>query len=305
MYYYAWYGYNPSKKMELKAPTIQGTKEISVVIPVRNNQIGISRFLLTFFNKCMSTSLPREVIIVRDHGTPITVPEECRTYGTEVKVLDSEGTGPASARNFGYRNAKGNWILFTDSDCIPSSTLLDGYIRASNGSVGYAGAVASFGKDIISRYYESQSILVPSATYNNNVYSPDYLITANSLVWKDAFELVGGFDEEIQIAAGEDVDLGFRLREIGQLSFAPTSVVFHDFDNGLVGFVKRFIRYGSGNRQLAKRYSLAIKPRPFKPANNNFANAMLASLQYLSMLWGWQSSNKFTHNRYNGLKNRG
>jgi glycosyltransferase involved in cell wall biosynthesis len=302
MYYNTWYGHTPQKKMELSAPRILSTKDISIVIPVKNNQMGINRFLLTLFEQITSCSLPCEIIIVRDHGIPIIIPQECLNYETEVKVLDSNGTGPASARNFGYRNAKGNWILFTDSDCIPSSTLLDGYVRASNGSIGYAGAVASLGNDLISRYYESQHILVPSAIYDNNVCFPDYLITANSLVWKDALESVGGFDEEIKIAAGEDVDLGFRLREIGELSFAPNSIVFHDFNDGLVGFVKRFMRYGSGNQQLAKRYNLDIKPRPFKPANRNLTNSMLAYLQYLSMLYGWHSNNAFNHNRHNGLK---
>jgi glycosyltransferase involved in cell wall biosynthesis len=298
----AWYGYNPSKKMAFKSPAIQGTKEISIVIPVRNNQTGINRFLLTLFQQRASCTLPYEVIIVRDHGSPITIPDEFQTYGTEVKKLDSDGTGPASARNVGYRNAKGKWILFTDSDCIPAPSLLDGYIQSSNGSVGYAGTVASLGKDIISRYYESQRILMPSANHNRSICSPDYLITANSLVWKDALDIVEGFDEEIKIAAGEDVDLGFRLREIGELSFAPKSIVFHDFNDGLIGFVKRFKRYGNGNQQIAKRYNLAIKPRLFKPVKSNFSNVTLASLQYLSMLWGWHSNNKFYRYPHCGLK---
>ena len=305
MYYYSWYGYNPSKKIMLKAPEIRETKEISVVIPVRNNQMGVNRFLLTLFQECLSSSLPKEIIIVRDHGVPIKISKECGSFGTEVKVLDSSGIGPASARNVGYRNAKGNWILFTDSDCLPSASFLEGYVQASNGSIGYAGKVASLGNDFISRYYESQSILMPSANYSSSGCSPDYLITANSLVWKDALDLVGGFNEEIKIAAGEDVDLGFRLREVGELSFAPSSTVFHNFNDGLLGFVKRFVRYGRGNQQLAKRYNLAIKPRPFKPANNNLANATLASLQYVSMLWGWHSNKTLTHYQNNGLKLRG
>ena len=299
MYYYTWYGYNPQKKMELSAPRILSTKDISIVIPVKNNQMGINRFLLTLFEQSMSSSLPREIIIVRDNGNPIIIPKECLNYGTEVKVLDSNGTGPASARNFGYRNAKGNWILFTDSDCIPSPNLLDGYIAASNGSIGYAGFVASLGNDAISRYYESQRILIPSTNCSD---APDYLITANALVWKTALDEIGGFNEEIKIAAGEDVDLGFKLREVGELSFAPSSTVFHDFNDGLIGFVRRFIRYGSGNQQLAKRYNLDIKPRPFKPANRNLTNSMLAYLQYLSMLYGWHSNNAFNQDRHNGLK---
>lgn len=288
MYYYTWYGYNPQKKLDLTAPKIQSTEEISVVIPVRNNQLGINCFLRGLFGVCESGALPLEVIVVQDHGSPIEIPKEYEDTLIEVKVVSSEGYGPASARNTGYKEANGSWILFTDSDCIPSPTFLSGYLDQSNGAIGYAGTVKSLAKDRISSYYEDQRILMPSG---DSFGCPEYLITANSLVWRRALDEVGGFEEEITIAAGEDVDLGFRLRGIGSLSFADSSIVYHDFNDGLLGFIHRFARYGRGNHELSSRYSLNIKPRPFKPAKNGVLNSTLASLQYLSMLYGWYSNN--------------
>lgn len=128
---------------------------------------------------------------------------------------------------------------------------------------------------------------MPSISNQTGVISPDYLITANALVWKEALEKIGGFNETIKIAAGEDVDLGFRLREIGDLSLAVKSIVFHDFDDGFIGFMRRFRRYGKGNRLLAEMYSLNIRPRRFKPRKRSFGNSILAYIQYVSMLWGW------------------
>ena len=195
--------------------------------------------------------------------------------------------GNYKARNAGWRAAGGKWILFADSDCRPASGWLKGYIEASNGSIGYSGIVLSYGRDFISRYYESQSILIPSMNNHASILSPDYIITANALVWKKALEKIGGFDETIKIAAGEDVDLGFRLREIGNLGLAAKSVVFHDFNDGLVGFTKRFRRYGKGNHMLAQMYGMSIKPRRFAPRQRSLGSSILAHIQYLSMLWGW------------------
>lgn len=287
MFYLSWYGYKPNKKMQLIAPRIKATQEISIVIPVKDNQRGIDHFFDDFFKTQGLQSLPLEILLVCDKGASINLPWDCSHYPIEVKVLCSSGTGPASARNVGWQSASGRWILFTDSDCRPTSNWLEGYIEASNGSIGYVGTVLSYGQDFVSRYYESQSILMPSINNQAGVISPDYLITANALVWKKALEKIGGFNEAIKIAAGEDVDLGFRLREIGDLSFAVNSVVFHDFDDGLVGFMRRFRRYGKGNRQLAEMYTLNIKPRRFKPRKRGFGNSILAYIQYLSMLWGW------------------
>ena len=128
---------------------------------------------------------------------------------------------------------------------------------------------------------------MPSINTQAGVVCPDYLITANAMVWKKALEKIGGFNETIKIAAGEDVDLGFRLREIGNLGFAARSVVFHEFGDGFVGFMNRFRRYGKGNRLLAQMYALNIKPRRFKPRKGSLGNSILAYVQYLSMLWGW------------------
>lgn len=141
--------------------------------------------------------------------------------------------------------ATGNWILFTDSDCIPSSTFLTGYLNSLNGSIGYAGNVKAFGKDKISKYYESQEILIPLNTFDKKDFrGPDFIITANALVWKKAVESIGGFNKNIGIAAGEDIDLGFRLIEIGKLSFAFESIVYHNFNGELYGFIEIFKRYG-------------------------------------------------------------
>ena len=43
------------------------------------------------------------------------------------------------------------------------------------------------------------------------VTRPEYVITANALIWRRALQDIGGFNETITIAAGEDIDLDFAL----------------------------------------------------------------------------------------------
>jgi glycosyltransferase involved in cell wall biosynthesis len=290
MFYFSWYGFNPQKKLQLIAPKIKTAKDISIVIPVKNNQKGIDHFLDDFFKTQVPQLFPLEILLVFDKGCSVNLTKNCSHYPIAVRIICSNGTGPATARNVGWRCANGTWILFTDSDCRPTSSWLKGYIEASNGSLGYAGSVRAYGRDFISRYYERQSTLMPPVSNQSRAVkasSPNYLITANAMVWKNALEKIGGFNEEIKIAAGEDIDLGFRLREIGDLSFAPNSVVLHDFNDGIIGFARRFRRYGKGNRLLAQIYKLNLKPRKFKPRKRSLANYLLAYIQYLAMLWGW------------------
>jgi cellulose synthase/poly-beta-1,6-N-acetylglucosamine synthase-like glycosyltransferase len=153
-----------------------------------------------------------------------------------------------------------------------------------NGAIAYAGHVCAAGGDCLSRYYESQHILIPPRVAENR---PQYLITANALVWRRAFEAIGGFDESFQRAGGEDVDLGFRLSQIGLLAYAPTAVVRHDFNDGYRGFVRRFIRYGRGNRQLASRHGLDLQPMPFVPAEPSVYNWFAAVAQFACLFAGY------------------
>lgn len=265
------------------------TTNISVVIPVKDNQQGINKYLEQFFKTHSPSHFPKEIIIVDNNSSPsIVVSPYFKDQGLKIHLLVCKKPGPGAARNLGVKKSSGSWILFNDSDCIPTGTMISGYVDACNNSVAYAGNVKSLANDRLSRYYESQEILVPLKVVDKGgEFIPQYLITANSLVWRDALIEAGGFNEKIKLAGGEDVDLGLRLSEIGKLSYAFNSIVHHDFNDGWRGFSKRFIRYGKGNRIVAELWGADLKPRPFRPNKKTLFNEIAAKLQYIFLLVGY------------------
>lgn len=282
-------GFKPTKKKTIKSFFLQTTGEITIVIPVKDNQNGIDLFLTEFFRTHSAEKFPREIIIVDNNSLP-KIELKWTDFPIPVRLLTCSKIGPASARNFGVQHSQTDWILFTDSDCVPTSNLLTGYIKVQNGSVGYAGNIKANGKDIISKYYEQQEILVPPKVYERpNEPRPDYLITANCLVWRPAFEKVGGFNESIKIAGGEDIDLGFKLLNVGQLSYAFDSIAKHNFGYGLRDFKERFVRYGYGNKIISKLYDLDLKPKAFKPNKQTPINFILAFMQYIWLTTGYKN----------------
>ena len=282
----SWIKFTPPKRDNFVAPTTLNYSDISVIIPVKDNQEGVNRFLKSFFETHQRTSFPREVILVDNCSkVPLTVPEQFQEYNLSIKIVRCLGRGPSCARNAGSQKARGSWLLFTDSDCVPTETFLSGYFPAFNDAVAYAGNVKALGTDRLSRYYESQQILVPPKIHTE---LPQYLITANALVWREAFDMVEGFDETYPLAGGEDIDLGFRLSEIGELAYAPISCVMHDFGDGYLGFVRRFVRYGKGNGLLERRYGIDLSPRRFVPNKVTPFNCLVAYIQYWALSWGYQ-----------------
>jgi len=281
----SYFTYTPPKLGTLKAPPTLSCSDVSVVIPVRDNQAGIHRFLTALFETHDLTTLPHEVIIVDNaSAVPIHIAERFDHRGVSVRLLHCARCGPAAARNAGAAEATGEWLLFADSDCAPTPSFITGYAEAMSGAIGYAGSVRALGRGWLTRYYESQSILVPPCGAYDR---PLHLITANALVWRPAFEAVGGFDERFPDAAAEDIDLGLRLRQVGELAYAPATAVIHDFGDSVTQFVRRFVRYGRGNRRLALAWDVDLMPRPFTPAVRTAPHWCAAILQYFSLLAGY------------------
>lgn len=266
-------------------PQCISPSDISIVIPVKDNQFGISQFLQSFESNVPSHYFPKEIIIVDNNSRfPIRVP---LSYVCPLKSIFCDRIGPASARNEGFEESTAPWVLFVDSDCIPSKSLISGYLTETNTAIAYSGTVKSSRNNWMSDYYESQEILnSPKDSHGH----PEYLITANTLVWREAFEFVGGFDERFPLAAGEDIDLAFRLKNVGTLQFAEESIIFHDFENSIFDFIRRFVRYGKGNRLLSQLHGIDLSPKVFRPKQKTFLNGILARLQYLSLVYGYQSS---------------
>ncbi len=85
---------------------------LSVIVPVYNANKTLSKLLDSI---CNQSHQDFELIIVDDCSTDGT-PEIAQTYGCKLIRLP-QNHGPAYCRNIGARNAKGNLLAFTDSDC--------------------------------------------------------------------------------------------------------------------------------------------------------------------------------------------
>jgi GT2 family glycosyltransferase len=168
--------------------------------------------------------------------------------------------GPAYSRNIGIKMASYPYVAFTDNDCMVTKDWLlrmHEYIRDAPSYVaGVGGRTIAYGKDMISQYYEYNKILDPWF-YNGKWL---YVVSANAIFKKDVLEKVGGFDEEVTIAGGEDVGLCFKIANIGyDLLYHDDAVIIHDFDKSIRKLLKTFFNYGYGCRVQYDKYYMSQK----------------------------------------------
>lgn len=209
----------------------------SIIIPAHNAAATLAECL----GACLKqTYAPAEVIVVDDGSTDDT-PRIAGQF--PVEFVRQEQRGPAAARNRGARVAKGELLIFTDSDCVPESQWVERLVDCLEEGVVAAGGTYGIANDrsLLARMVHEE-IVMRHWRFGKEV---DFLGSFNVAIRKEAFERVGGFDESFRAASGEDNDLSYRLRDTGgRLRFAQDAVVRHYHPTRLWPYLKAQARHG-------------------------------------------------------------
>ena len=87
---------------------------ISVIIPVYNRQTLLPQTLRSL----LAQTLQADEIIVVDDGSMDSSAMVAESFGAPVRVIRQANAGPAAARNRGWRESKGEFLHFFDSDDV-------------------------------------------------------------------------------------------------------------------------------------------------------------------------------------------
>jgi GT2 family glycosyltransferase len=155
--------------------------------------------------------------IVTDDGT-VSVEALIRERYPWARWVEGPRSGPAANRNHGAAQATGDWLVFTDDDCLPRADWLDHYgraIRANPEARAFEGSIHPRG-DLNRDLAECPVNLTGECFWS-----------ANICVSRTLFGELDGFDERFQIAAHEDQDLFLRLKPRTAVPFVKDAAVFH------------------------------------------------------------------------------
>ena len=195
----------------------------SVVVPTRGDAAKVGLLIAALERQ----TLPRErwESVWTFDGTAPT-PEIVRRLeglGARVEVLQ-ERRGPGGARNAGARKARGDYLAFTEDDCLPHSDWL-------------ARAAARLEREPEIDVLDGATVRPdgrPSRRPDSD--HPHYLPT-NLFVRRTVFDRMGGYCEDFFDAARgvyfrEDSDFGFTLEEAGaRIAREPEARVVHPVEH--------------------------------------------------------------------------
>lgn len=223
--------------------------KISVVIPVKNGETTIGDCLRAIFSQTYS---PFEVMVVDGHSTDRTV-EIASKF--PVKILYEDFGTVGGARQVGLENAEGEYVAFTDADCMPERDWLENLVKAfEDGYVGVGGGIRNVGDGV---WGSSIALIMDTFLGSGNsvqgrLFKEKRIVKSisgcNSLYRKKTLMEVGGFN--VNLSINEDTELNKRLSKFGNLLYTPNAIVLHNQGRRLKDFAKRMYQFGYGRGTL-------------------------------------------------------
>lgn len=219
--------------------------EVTIAVPVKNRRDQMLRCL----EALLAQDHPSFEVLVLDNGSTDGTAEACHERGREarvpVRVEVVEGT-LGHVRNRAAPLARGEFIAFTDSDCVPDPNWITSALRALREDDGL-GFVCG----------RTEPEVVPARAWARTMKVLDFswrFESCNVVFRASAFGPEGAFDEVVG-DGWEDTSAGFELLRRGWgTRFVPEAVVHHDVTYpGFWWHVRREQRQ-AGLGRAARRY---------------------------------------------------
>jgi GT2 family glycosyltransferase len=188
----------------------------SIVIPTCNRPETLAACLSRLAPGAQTGADANYEVIVTDDGDSTAAQMLVRDAFPWARWTRGPRRGPAANRNHGASLAHGEWLVFTDDDCLPDP-----------------GWLAAFAEAVPERDALEGRTVAPGPRSHPLDFSPinehgGCFWACNIALRRTRFAAVGGFDERFPFAAMEDIDLRLRLQQAGlEPLFVPRACIVH------------------------------------------------------------------------------
>ena len=225
--------------------------KFSIIIPTYNSEKYIKDCLDGIFN----LNYPKkdyEVIVV-DGGSKDNTLNILKKY--KIKVIHSKNLSISNSRNVGAKAAKGDVLVFVDSDCLVNKELLNKakrYLKKNN-------CFGAFYKPSEKASWVAKIWLMIEGKNEGIV---NWVPAGTLMVKRSVFFEIDGFNERLQ--TGEDFDFCYRIRKKGYKIFndqSISSIHLGQTDN-LKDFFKKEMWRGNSLIKSIKKHGISKEELP-------------------------------------------
>lgn len=210
--------------------------QISIIIPTKNEEPNIGR-LLKSLNSQSFTDF--EIIVVDNFSQDKTFQIAKRF----TKKVYRKGPERSAQRNFGLKNARGEFVLFLDADMQLQKDVLKECLEGIKGKnvCGILIDEISVGKNFLSRVKNLEKQL----------YRGQSEIEAARFFRKTDLEKISGYDESL--ISGEDWDLTLRISKLGHLTKIKSKILHFENHSFWQDITKKYY-YAKNIQKYARKH---------------------------------------------------
>lgn len=247
----------------------------SVIVPTYNRAGEISELLNSLVNQTIDDSL-FEIIIVDDGSTDNTeevVNTVKQKSSLNIKFLKQDHKGPGEARNLGMQNAKGEYFVFIDSDCIADENWLSAYKNKLEQTdikpAGFGGpdrVLPSFSPVQKAIDYSMTSPITTGGIrgHSKKGISKYYPRSFNMGVRADVVKKIGGM---VKLRHGQDIEFSHRILSTGEpVIKVDDAVVYHKRRMSIKKYFRQVFNWGVARINLSIIDKGMLEPIHFLPS---------------------------------------
>jgi len=232
---------------------------ISVIICTYNRANLLKRAL----NSLVRQTVKEFELIIVDDGSEDNTCEICNSFKAQIpslKYIYRKHSGLSSARNVGIKSSTGDYILFTDDDCIAEENWVERmsfYLRRE--SI-VAGAITS----PVSNYLKLCHNIAQFHRFmpGRKAEYIKFIAGSNMGFNISVFNDTGGFEENRKMA--EDMEFILRSRVKGyRIFFAPDASVLHDPPRTALKNIFKYASEHAGETVVLRNKYSSLMNTPF------------------------------------------
>lgn len=205
--------------------TTKGNLKISVLVPCYNQAKHIRHTVKAILEQ----TIPPDEVIVVDDASEDEIVALLQDFPVTL-IRHHQNQGPAAARNTALYAAKGDIVVYIDADAYADLHLIETLLRAyaefpdpTLGGIGGRGVESN-----VQTIYDRWRAIHARQDFGSSRCQVPFLFGLCASYKREVLLQIGGFDTFFRINAGEDVDLGYRLRKAGyKLYYVPEAIVYH------------------------------------------------------------------------------
>ncbi|MEW6295030.1 MAG: glycosyltransferase [Candidatus Diapherotrites archaeon] len=244
-------------------------KKVSIIVPVLNEEKTLEKCL----KSVKGNSYKDKELVVIDNGSTDGSQKIAMKYAD--KFFIEKRKGIVFAKNLGIKKASGDFIAFTDADCVASKDWLKELISCfkdnSIASVGGPNLTpkddSKFSQHIGKTIELLSSLGAEYGSREKKIKEVEHNPGCNVIYRKEILKELKGFNEKM--ISNEDPELDFRIREKGfKLIFNPEAIVWHYRKGSYKRFFRQAFSFSLGKTQLIKLHPKSARYYHFLPSLN-------------------------------------